>query len=109
VAAFLRALAAAGIKAAVTSTRRDPRKQAALYANYKRCGCSSCKTRPGRPDCFPAAKPGESTHEKGLAFDLQLTPPHAYDWAGALWESWGFTWGGRFDDPIHFDFRRRTG
>lgn len=109
VAAFLRALAGAGIKARITSTRRDPRKQAALYANYKRCGCSSCSSRPGRADCFPAAPPGTSTHEKGLAFDLELLPPGAYDWAGRLWESWGFTWGGRFSDPIHFDLRRRTG
>lgn len=108
-AQFLRALAANGIKAAVTSTRRDPRKQASLYANFKRCGCSNCAHRPGQPGCFPAAAPGTSTHQKGIAFDLSITPDWGYDLAGRLWESWGFTWGGRFNDRIHFDFRRRTG
>lgn len=106
VAAFLRALAAAGIKATVTSTRRDPKLQAQLYANFKRCGCSSCKARPGSPGCYPAAAPGTSTHQQGIAFDLSLSPDAAYEWAGRLWESWGFTWGGRFGDRIHFDFRR---
>lgn len=23
--------------------------------------------------------------------------------AGELWESWGGRWGGRFNDPIHFE------
>lgn len=108
VAAFLRALASVGIRARLTSTRRDPKAQRALWANFKRCGCSSCSARPGGPGCYPAAPPGTSTHEKGIAFDVELQPESAYDWAGALWESWGFTWGGRFNDRIHFDLRRRS-
>ena len=105
--AFLQALAQMGIRATITSTRRDTKKQRTLYNNFKRCGCSDCRLRPGMPGCVPAAAPGTSTHEKGLAFDLRLEPAGAYDTAGRLWESWGFTWGGRFSDPIHFDFRRR--
>lgn len=101
---FLRALASAGIKATVTSTRRDPTEQARLYACFKRVGCSDCTKRPGQPGCYPAAAPGSSTHALGVAFDLHLDPP-AYDVVGQAWESLGFTWGGRFSDPIHFDFR----
>lgn len=104
VSEFLRALAAAGIKATVTSTRRDPREQAKLYDCYKRVGCSDCSKRPGQKGCFPAAAPGQSTHALGFAFDLHLEPA-VYDAVGAAWESLGFTWGGRFSDPIHFDFR----
>lgn len=92
-AEFLRILAAYGIKATVTSARRDPAKQAQLYRDYLA----------GRSK-FPAAPPGKSTHGLGLAFDLHLDPP-VYEAAGLLWESAGFTWGGRFSDPIHFDFR----
>ena len=93
--AFLRALAEAGVKALVTSARRDPAKQAELYADYLA----------GRSR-FPAAPPGKSTHGVGMAFDVKLEPP-VYDEAGAVWEQAGFTWGGRFrpTDPIHFDFR----
>lgn len=103
--AFLRELARHGIKATVTSTRRDPDQQARLWNNYQRCGCSSCPPVPGR--CFPAARPGQSTHALGYAFDLRLDPPR-YDLAGRIWESLGLTWGGRFRDPIHFDIRRRA-
>lgn len=103
VRAFLRALAQAGIKAELTSTRRDLDEQKRLYDCFKRTGCSNCRRGPG---CFPAAPPGTSTHALGLAFDLRLTPP-VYTKVGEAWESLGLTWGGRFRDPIHFDFRRR--
>lgn len=93
--AFIRALKRAGIRVIVTSTRRSLDKQAQLYRNYL-AGKSK----------YPAAPPGQSTHGAGLAFDLNLVPP-LYREAGALWESIGFTWGGRFSDPIHFDFRSR--
>jgi len=96
VQAFIKMLSEAGIKVTVTSTLRDPAKQAKLYADYLA----------GRSR-FPAAPPGKSTHGSGLAFDLKLDPP-AYDEAGAIWEQAGFTWGGRFRDPIHFDFRPRS-
>lgn len=93
---FVRVLQANGVRVTITSARRDPAKQAELYRRYK-AGLSK----------YPAAKPGTSTHEQGIAFDLSLVPP-VYDAAGRLWESLGFTWGGRFDDRIHFDFRPRS-
>jgi hypothetical protein len=106
--AFLQLLADAGIKATVTSTRRDPAQQKRLWDCYQRVGCSDCTKRPGQPGCYPAAAPGQSTHSVGAAFDLHLDPP-AYDAAGAVWEALGLTWGGRFSDAIHFDFRPFTG
>ena len=93
--AFVALLERAGVRVTVTSARRDSATQARLYAAYKA----------GRSK-YPAAPPGHSTHALGIAFDLSLNPP-VYDQAGALWERLGFTWGGRFDDRIHFDFRRR--
>jgi hypothetical protein len=95
---FVRLLSEAGIRVLVTSTRRDAAKQAKLYADFLA----------GRSR-FPAAPPGRSTHGIGIAFDLKLDPP-VYADAGRVWEEAGFTWGGRFRDPIHFDFRpfRRT-
>lgn len=101
VSAFLRKLAEFGIKAELTSTRRDLNEQKRLWDCYQRTGCANCRRGPG---CFPAAPPGQSVHALGFAFDLRLTPP-VYSQVGAFWESLGFTWGGRFSDPIHFDFR----
>lgn len=94
--AFIRFLSQHGIRVTVTSTRRDPALQARLYARYK-AGLSR----------YPAAPPGKSTHGAGMAFDLKLDPP-VYEAAGRAWEAAGFTWGGRFSDPIHFDFRPRA-
>ena len=102
---FIAALARAGFTVTLTSTRRDPAEQKKLYDCYVRTGCSNCRKGPG---CFPAAAPGTSTHALGAAFDLHLDPPD-YDTAGQVWEALGFTWGGRFSDPIHFDFRPFTG
>lgn len=94
--AFIRALERAGVHVVVTSTRRSLNQQRKLYADFLA----------GRSK-YPAAPPGQSTHGLGLAFDLHLDPP-VYAQAGALWESLGLTWGGRFNDEIHFDFRRRA-
>lgn len=105
VAEFLRLLAQAGVRATITSTRRDPAKQKKLWDCYQRVGCSDCTKRPGQRGCYPAAPPGKSTHAVGAAFDVHLDPP-VYAEAGKVWEEfYGFTWGGRFSDPIHFDFR----
>jgi len=101
---FLALLARVGFKVTLTSTRRDPAQQARLYACFQKTGCSDCSKRPGQPGCYPAAAPGQSTHALGAAFDIQLDPP-LYEVAGRVWEAAGFTWGGRFGDDIHFDFR----
>lgn len=89
------------VRATVTSTRRSPTKQRELWNCYQRTGCSNCRRT---SSCFPAAPPGKSTHGLGIAFDLHLTPP-VYRAAGRVWEAIGYRWGGRYDDPIHFDMR----
>lgn len=93
--AFVRVLEQHGVRVVVTSTRRSLDKQKRLYADYLA----------GRSK-YPAAPPGRSTHGSGIAFDLHLEPP-VYEAAGHLWEQLGFTWGGRFNDRIHFDARPR--
>lgn len=82
-------------KLVVTSARRSSRKQAELYDRYMR-GKST----------IPAAPPGRSLHEYGLAFDMArsrvdpLADP-LLDYLGALWRSYGGVWGGN-RDPVHF-------
>lgn len=76
----------------IVSGWRDSRQQARLYADY-RAGRSS----------LPAAAPGTSFHEFGLAVDVAVSPPEALADFGLFAESRGFRWGGRFDDPVHVD------
>jgi len=52
---------------------------------------------------IPAAPPGRSLHNYGEAFDLSVPDPDDQRWLGEVWESWGGRWGGRFNDPNHFD------
>lgn len=79
----------------VTSARRSMAKQQRLYNDYIR-GISK----------IPAAPPGRSLHQLGLAFDLArigkdpLADP-LLNWLGAVWVSWGGRWGGQ-RDPVHF-------
>jgi len=76
----------------ITSGKRNSRDQARLYARFQ-AGLSR----------YPAAPPGHSTHEQGIAFDLGNLDPRLLRAAGLLWESWGGRWGGRFKDIIHFE------
>lgn len=99
--AFARFAGVNHVEVLVTSTRRSPTKQRELWNCYQRTGCSNCRRT---SSCFPAAPPGKSTHALGIAFDMKLSPP-VYAAAGRIWERLGFTWGGRFSDPIHFDTR----
>lgn len=76
----------------VTSMRRSREQQRRLYDDYLA----------GRSK-YPAAPPGTSAHELGLAFDAVVHPREWQDAYGELWEAIGGTWGGRrFNDPIHF-------
>jgi hypothetical protein len=85
-----------GLHVRVTSARRGSAKQRKLYRKYLR-GEST----------IPAAPPGHSMHEKGLAFDLEVRPERMLEAAGHAWEQFfGLRWGGRFEDPIHFDGKR---
>lgn len=80
-----------GVGVQISSVRRSYQKQQELYYAYLR-GESK----------YPAAPPGFSRHEQGRAFDL-VAPAAVLSGLGALWESVGGTWGGRFGDPIHFE------
>lgn len=75
----------------ITSVRRSPALQARLYRRYL-----NGQSR------YPAAPPGHSYHEIGRAFDL-TAEPSVLATLGAIWESWGGRWGGRANDPIHFE------
>ena len=82
----------------VTSARRSLAKQQQLYNDYLR-GVSQ----------IPAARPGRSLHQWGLAFDMArigmdpLTDP-LLAYLGRVWEHWGGRWGG-IRDPVHFQPR----
>lgn len=80
-----------GVRIRITSTFRSRRKQLALY-------------RQREHSVLPAAAPGRSTHEYGLAFDAVSVDRDAQEWLGRLGESVGLIWGGRFrrPDPVHF-------
>jgi hypothetical protein len=53
---------------------------------------------------FPAAPPGNSAHELGLAFDLWVNDESQLTDLGQVWESYfQGVWGGHFHDPIHFE------
>lgn len=78
-----------GYRATYTSGYRSSAKQAQLYAAY----------RAGRSK-FPAAPPGRSSHEYGLAVDVSSDAPDqvlrfAADVAGLRWFGPG--------DRVHFD------
>jgi len=75
----------------VTSVARSSVTQARLYREYL-AGKST----------YPAAPPGRSYHEYGRAFDLKADP-RILAYLGAVWSSWGGTWGAKFGDPIHFE------
>jgi len=83
----------AGLNPRVTSARRSHTQQALLYRRFL-AGQSR----------FPAAPPGSSAHEIGLAFDLWVNDESSLADLGQVWESQaGGTWGGHFKDPIHFE------
>lgn len=98
---FAQAVGVPQVRVIVTSTRRSMAKQAQLYEAY-----ISGRSR------YPAAPPGSSPHALGIAFDIAIEPKSvqlaALRLAGALWEAIGYRWGGRFNDPIHFDTRPRN-
>ena len=92
---WVSAMKDAGVEPTVTSTRRSLKEQTALYDAYIH----------GRSK-YPAAYPGTSLHEWGLAFDVEAIPHTALFVLGPLWEKLGFgKWGGRFShhDEIHFE------
>lgn len=107
--AFLAACAREGIDLLVTSTYRDNDSQAALYAQGR--------TTPGK--IVTNARPGQSYHNHRVALDIVplrggkpvwgTTGSDAALWAhvGALGESCGLEWAGRwktFREFAHFQY-----
>jgi LAS superfamily LD-carboxypeptidase LdcB len=76
----------------VTSSYRSYSEQYMLYRRYL-LGQSK----------YPAAAPGRSYHNYGRAWDVDDADTGQLEEMGAIWESWGGRWGGRFGDPIHFE------
>lgn len=102
--AFLRDSALAGLALRVTHTLRTMDEQAHLYAKGR--------TMPGA--IVTHARPGESAHNYGMAFDIcfagQMPYPPIQDirWehAGRIGEALGLVWGGRWkkiQDRPHFE------
>lgn len=73
----------------ITSVRRSDAQQRRLYERYLRVGG------------LPAAPPGRSAHQFGLAWDM-VAPDAELRRLGALWRRWGGVWGGE-RDPVHFE------
>ena len=82
---------AAGLLPRVTSTRRSHAEQTRLFRRFLEGGSP-----------YPAAPPGTSAHEYGLAFDLIVSPMDGLSDVGALWREWGGVWGAQ-RDPVHFE------
>jgi len=76
----------------IISTFRSTEEQGRLYRRYLRGDTNT-----------PAAPPGRSLHNFGHAFDLWVPSREDQRWLGEVWEHWGGRWGGRFNDPLHFD------
>jgi peptidoglycan L-alanyl-D-glutamate endopeptidase CwlK len=96
---------AQGIHAKIISGHRSYAEQDALYAQGR--------TKPGK--VVTKAVGGQSWHNFGLAFDVGIFSPDGTEYfgehkdyarVGALGESLGLDWGGRwkFEDPPHFQF-----
>ena len=83
--------ALAGLGPRLTGGRRSYAEQKKLYARY----------RAGR-SALPAAPPGKSLHEYGLAVDIIANSPQALNTLGNVWRSWGLTWRAP-SDPVHFE------
>lgn len=84
-----------GWRPVVTSVFRSYARQAVLYERYRR----------GQSD-LPAAPPGRSKHQHGLAFDLVADQRSGYrSWRqtelGRLWQRMGGKW--YASDPVHFE------
>lgn len=89
--ALVKAAGQAGLLPRITSAYRSYAEQEKVYRRFL-AGLSP----------FPAAPPGESTHETGLAFDMIVSPDYRIYDVGDLWTSWGGIYGSDAD-PVHFE------
>lgn len=79
-----------GFSPRVTSGVRTRTEQTRLYQRYISGG-----------SVLPAAPPGHSKHEYGLAVDIMANSSEGLAWMGRVWKSWGLTWSPT--DPVHFE------
>jgi len=104
---FINACGAHGIEVLVTSTYRDNESQQALY--------NQGRTTPGK--IVTNAKPGESFHNYGVAFDFVPLVNGKAVWddtalfarCGELAESCGLEWAGRWKNFKEFAHCQFTG
>ncbi len=93
---FKKARAFVGGGLVVTSARRSIQEQERLYNAYLR----------GQNNGLPAAPPGTSDHELGLAWDMARLnrDPFQDELLRVLGSAWIRLWGGRWTpkDPVHF-------
>lgn len=78
----------------ITSVKRSKAQQQELYEAWLR-------RDPSQP--YPAAPPGRSLHEYGLAWDMVTEPYSALSTLGGWWKAVGGSWSA--SDPIHFSIR----
>lgn len=83
----------AGISVTTTSTRRTTAEQSRLFQAFL-----AGKAR------FPAARPGTSTHELGIAVDLVPQTPKALPAVILIMKRHGFKWAG-LRDRVHFTYQ----
>jgi len=87
----------------ITSARRSPQDQYRLYQDWLR-GKSK----------IPAAPPGRSRHELGLAFDMARLGIDPFEdpllnFLGEVWRDMGGIYGGNWGgggDPVHYEAPR---
>lgn len=91
--AALADLKRAGISVTTTSTLRTFSEQQALFARFV-----AGKAR------FPAARPGTSTHELGIAVDLVPRSRFALPAVIGVMKRHGFKWAGPRDE-VHFTYQ----
>lgn len=92
-----------GLDFTINSGYRSNKKQAAMRkawdsGNQKLIKKYNIAARP--------AKAGYSYHNFGYAVDIKATKG-TLSQLGKLAESMGWTWGGRFNDPVHIDLRKQ--
>jgi len=88
----------------VTSGYRSVADQQKLWDQYQALrarGLSSAQIAE-QYGLFTPARPGQSMHNYGLAFDIG-GPADEQEWLGAVWNAWGGQWSP--SDRVHFQVR----
>src|SRR5260370_11199995 len=91
VSAWLASLRDAGVQGQITSTRRSRLEQTRLWKRFV-----------SGQSILPAAPPGSSKHELGLAIDIVFPTDEGFATAVDAAEEFGLRWAGP-DDPVHFE------